>query len=221
MSSSTKDRILDAAECLFAQHGFEGTSLRAVTSEADVNLASVNYHFGNKIGLFQAIFERRVGHINDARLEQLDRLQSRGLPPSLEELLEAFVGPALRLTSREGEGFESFMRLVGRMSTVSGQHAEVIRDVFRDVQERFFPAFMQALPHLSAPEVFWRLHFLIGSMCSYLADPCRLELISQGHCRSDDPEESLRQLVAFAAGALRGPSALPHPTTPASKESHP
>ena len=54
----TRDRILDAAERLFVEHGFEGTSMRMITGAANANLAAVNYHFGSKDALIQAVFRR-------------------------------------------------------------------------------------------------------------------------------------------------------------------
>ncbi|PSD09742.1 TetR/AcrR family transcriptional regulator, partial [Stenotrophomonas maltophilia] len=73
---STKDRILGAAEELFAQHGFAGTSLRQVTSQADVNIAAVNYHFGSKENLVNEVFRRRMDEMTGARLAQLERARS-------------------------------------------------------------------------------------------------------------------------------------------------
>ena len=213
MAPSTKDRILDAAEHLFAERGFDATSLRAVTSRAGVNLAAAHYHFRSKVGLFQAVFERRVGAINAERLQRLAELETRGadLPPDLEELLEAFLAPALRSSAREDPGFGLFLQIAGRSHSATGEHVEAIRDVFREVQERFFPAFLRALPHLSEEDFFWRLSFLIGSMCSVMADPARIRMYSGGLCQSEDPDEVLRHLVAHTAGGLRAPAPLPSP----------
>lgn len=211
MAPTTKDRILDAAERLFAERGYDATSLRAVTSEAEVNLAAAHYHFGSKVGLFQAVFERRVGAINAERLQRLAELDARrpDRQPTLEELLEAFLAPALRSSARQDPGFALFLQIVGRSHSATGEHVEAIQDVFRELQERFLPALQRALPHLSQEDLFWRLHFLIGSMCSVMADPSRIKLGSGGLCRSDDPDEVLRHLVAHTAGGFRAPSPSP------------
>src|SRR5512134_3507154 len=71
----TRTRILDAAEELFMLHGFEGTSMRHLTSRAGVNLAAVNYHFGSKHALIEAVFRRRLDPMNAARIAELDRLE--------------------------------------------------------------------------------------------------------------------------------------------------
>src|SRR5947207_3904246 len=72
----TRTRILDAAEELFMQHGFEGTSMRTLTAQASVNLAAVNYHFGSKDALIEAVFRRRLDPMNTARIAELDRLEA-------------------------------------------------------------------------------------------------------------------------------------------------
>jgi AcrR family transcriptional regulator len=100
----TKDRILDAAESLFMEHGYEATSLRAITSGAGVNLASVNYHFGSKEELFQAVLTRRLDPMNQERLDLLTRLEGEvgPAPLSCEQILSAMFVPALKARARPG-----------------------------------------------------------------------------------------------------------------------
>ncbi len=207
-SETTKERVLDAAERLFAEQGYAGTSLRAVTGAADVNLAAVNYHFGGKLKLFKAVFERRVGDINRERLRLLGEAEAAAgtAGPDLDTILQALFGPVLRMYQANDEGYARFGQLVGRAHSAAGEHVLAIQGVFQEVQDRFFPAFLRALPHLQPADLIWRVHFLIGSMCTHLADPTRLRVASGGLCASDDPEEALRQIVVFAAGSLRAPS---------------
>jgi len=204
----TKNRILDTAERLFAELGYDATSLRQVTREAEVNLAAVHYHFGGKIPLLRAVFERRVDRINLDRLAQLEAVEATAgdAPAPLEGVLEAFLGPPLRYTVPQEEGWHHFMVLVGRLNTSSGEAFDAVKDVFQEVRGRFFPAIRRAVPGLPPEELAWRVHFLIGSMCTLVADPARIEAFSMGACRGDDPEESLRQLVTFAAAGLRAPA---------------
>src|SRR5437879_2966317 len=94
----TRTRILDAAEALFMQHGFEGTSMRLLTAHAGVNLAAVNYHFGSKDALIEAVFRRRLDPMNASRTAELERLETEsGRVPAPEAIIRAFVGPSLRL----------------------------------------------------------------------------------------------------------------------------
>ena len=101
---STKDRILGAAEELFAQFGFAGTSLRQVTSRADVNIAAVNYHFGSKENLVNEVFRRRMDEMSAQRLAQL-KAATQDHPGELEPVLAAFVEPALALAQDRRPNF--------------------------------------------------------------------------------------------------------------------
>src|SRR6476660_6733632 len=94
----TRTRILDAAEELFMLHGFEGTSMRLLTSKAGVNLAAVNYHFGSKDALIEALFRRRLDPMNAARIAELARLEeeANGRPLAADAIIRAFVGQSLR-----------------------------------------------------------------------------------------------------------------------------
>src|SRR5881394_149494 len=105
-SPDTKTRILDAAESLFMEHGFEATSLRQLTAAAGVNLAAVNYHFGSKEELFQAVLTRRLDPMNHERIELLARLErdAGDKPIACERILAAMLTPALRLARDERRG---------------------------------------------------------------------------------------------------------------------
>ena len=215
----TSERILDAAEALFADHGFDATSLRAITHAADVNLAAVHYHFGSKVGLFEAVVHRRVDGLNAQRIERLEALQAGAREPTLAEVLEAFLAPAFERLDHADEGIRRFLRLVGRLHGAPGSEFENLRGVFQEVRARFAPAFRAAAPHLSEAELHWRLHFLLGSMSMFLVDPTRIATLSGGRCSGDDPEEALRHLVAYAAAGFAAPSAAPGPRADAARPS--
>src|ERR1700682_6647964 len=89
VSATTKARILDAAEALFMEHGFEATSLRTITAAAGANLAAVNYHFGTKEELFEAVLARRLDPMNQERIDLLDKVEREagGKPASCEKIL--------------------------------------------------------------------------------------------------------------------------------------
>ena len=100
---STKERILGAAETLFARYGFAGASLRQVTAAANVNLAAVNYHFGSKDNLIEEVFRRRLDELNARRLEALKSALAIEAP-QLEDVLGAFIRPALDVSLDHGGG---------------------------------------------------------------------------------------------------------------------
>ena len=201
MASDTKSRILDAAERFFGSLGFAETSLRALTREAGTNLAAVNYHFGSKEGLFRAVVQRLVGSLNEERLRRLAELEGRAETPSLEELMRAFLGPALELGA-DGDRGERMRQLMGRLRFEGGPTDEPLREVFREVEERFGPALRNALPHLEPKTFFWRMSFTLGVMCSTLFNPRQVHVISRGACEPD-VEEALDQMVSFVAAGLR------------------
>jgi AcrR family transcriptional regulator len=203
---STSERILDAAERLFADHGFTATSMRQITTEARANLAAVNYHFGSKDKLIRAVFARRLEPLNRERLELLTHVENEAEGGTLvvDRIVEAFIGPALRL--KRVRGGEVFLRLLGHtLSQREDRMRTLLTDQFREVIGRFTAALGRALPHLSAEDVFWRLLFTVGAMAHTLALSDTMPAFSQGVCRSPDEENTLRRLVPFVSAGLRAP----------------
>src|SRR4029453_6716618 len=113
----TRTRILDAAEELFMQHGFEGTSMRQLTAKAEVNLAAVNYHFGSKDALIEAVFRRPLDPMNAARIAAREAREQSVRPLSPEAIIRAFVGESLRMIEDARGGGRNFIRLLGRTYT--------------------------------------------------------------------------------------------------------
>ncbi len=207
-AKDTKERILDTAERLFADHGFGDTSLRRITTAAEVNLAAVHYHFGSKEALIEAIFVRRLGPLNRERLELLDEMEKRSGDggPSLEQIVEAFVGPALRMRQDAERGGEVFMRLLGHtISQPSNDIRQLFIGQFRHVLPRFIAALKRQLPDLSETEVFWRFLFMIGAMAYTMAMSNSIPMISNGLCDSGDAEGMIQRLVPFLVAGLQAP----------------
>jgi AcrR family transcriptional regulator len=204
--NDTKTRILDAAKKLFAEFGFDATSLRAITHEAGVNLASVNYHFQSKEALIQALFARHVGPLNAERIRMLDKAEQKAGddPVPVEELVDAFASPMLGLAA---SGSQSMGILFGRMY---GEPGDLLRRVMApqmvEIKARFSRAFSRSLPGLTVEEVFWRMHFIIGALAHTLASRGLLEFMSEGKCSSSDVEVARKQLIQFASAGLRAPS---------------
>lgn len=207
--AATKERILDAAEALFMEHGFEATSLRAITSAAEANLAAVNYHFGSKEALFEAILTRRLDAMNQARVALLDQFEREAapLPVSSERILSAMLIPALHLARDPARGGKNFLRLLGRAYAdpapfirhfLSAHYAEMIA--------RFKAAFGRALPGLSKRELSWRLHFIMGALSYTLAGTDVLKLIAEiTPVEHANDEILLRRLAPFLLAGLQSP----------------
>jgi AcrR family transcriptional regulator len=118
MEPDTRSRILDAAEHLLVRHGLDGTTLRMITAEAKANLAAVNYHFGSKEALIEAVFRRRLTWLNEQRIAALDAFEAeaKGEPLKPRQIVEAFFGVAIRMAADKNGG-QTFMRLLGRTYT--------------------------------------------------------------------------------------------------------
>jgi AcrR family transcriptional regulator len=209
-SADTKTRILDAAEVLFMEHGFEATSLRSLTAAASVNLAAVNYHFGSKEELFQAVLTRRLDPMNQERIELLERVEREAAakPMSCERILFAMLIPALRLARDEQRGGKNFLRLVGR---AYADPAPFIRhflsEQYGEMIGRYKEAFHKALPHLSRQELTWRLHFVMGALSYTLAGTDALKLFAQVTATDKENDELLLQRLApFLVAGLKAPA---------------
>lgn len=205
----TKERILDAAERLFAQHGYAATSLRMITTEAGVNLAAVNYHFHSKDTLIQAVLGRRLGPMNEKRLAMLDacEAEAREGPLPLEPVIRAFISPLLQFRHDPSlGGVDFFKQLMGRMYVEPGDNVrQILLDQMREVARRFTAAFRRALPGLPLVDLMWRMHFGIGAMAHTLAGTYHLKVLSGGLCDPSDVEGTVERMVAFLAAGLRAP----------------
>jgi AcrR family transcriptional regulator len=201
---STKDRILGAAEELFAQFGFSGTSLRQVTSRADVNIAAVNYHFGSKENLVNEVFRRRMDEMSAQRLQRLREAMAAS-PCDLEQVLAAFVEPALAL-AQDRHGGGAFIRVIARAYAekydclrrfLSDQYGHVLRE--------FAKAIAGCVPALSKEELYWRLDFLSGALTYAMADFGMIKRPS-GVSEASHRTRAARELIRFAAAGLRASS---------------
>jgi AcrR family transcriptional regulator len=203
--NATRTRLLDAAERCFADAGFEGASLRDITARAKVNLAAAHYHFGSKDELFLAVVERRLAPLNAERMRLLDEaeLRSKGAGPSLEDVIDALVGPPLRRAANEPGG-ECMLRLMGRMQSEGGElWKRVIEGPLKPFRERLFAALRRALPELDDVELIWRFHFAIAAMAGVAADHHRLRALSGGRIDPGDVEGAIARLVPFIAAGMR------------------
>ncbi|OEU76599.1 MAG: hypothetical protein BA869_12035 [Desulfuromonadales bacterium C00003107] len=204
--STTKQRLLDVAEKLFADSGYHCTSLRKITAEAGVNLASVSYHFGSKEALVEAIFERRLRPLNEERLGRLEAVRAdasaAGRKPTAEEALRAFIEPTLRFRDSAPDA-RYFLHLIGRALT---EPDDAVRSIFfRMIGPLFallFEVLCETLPNLSRNQVFWRLNFAIGaiSRCTFL--PEKLPVVPPGVELEPSPDLQIDMLVGFLVAGM-------------------
>jgi AcrR family transcriptional regulator len=164
----TKQRILDSAEEHFASVGYHATSLRSITTTAEVNLAAVNYHFGSKEALLEAVILRRLRPLNELRGRRLDEVlqqaEQTGEVASCRDVLRCFIEPTLQLR-QQGSETENFIALIGRaLADPKGHAMAIFAREMQPLMQRLFQALSKSLPALSQKELFWKVHFAIGSL---------------------------------------------------------
>lgn len=198
---STKERILGAAEDLFAQYGFAGTSLRQVTTHADVNLAAVNYHFGSKENLVAEVFRRRLDELSEQRLTAL-RAAVAERPGELEPILAAFIEPALALTL-DRQGGSAFVRVLARAYAEKNERLrKFVADNYGHVMREFSKAVAACLPGLGKEELHRRLDFIAGALTYAMADFGLIRhhggASEKAHC-----QKTAAALIRFSVAGLR------------------
>src|SRR4051812_6466951 len=201
----TRTQILDAAERLLAERGFRGTSVRAITDLAGVNLAAVGYHFGSKAQLVAAVIRRVIEPITAAQSAGLDRLLARTPDPTVTELVEAFAGPLFDEMPPGDEGRARTSRLI---MTIISDPAEEMRawtgpteDAIRD---RYLAAFRGALPSLSPEELWFRLRGILAVTAVdrvQVDDPC----LPDGRS-SEVAQQTRGWAITFLTAAMGAPA---------------
>jgi AcrR family transcriptional regulator len=195
----TKQKLLDAAERLFAGQGYGAVSLRQIIAAAEVNLAAVHYHFGSKEKLLDEVVMRKAAPVNRERLARLDRLEAkRGAHPKVEQVLEAFLMPMAEAAEKNPE----FCKLMGRMQA-EGILTEVVVRNFQPMLGRLLGALRKAVPDLPENEFRWRVHFMQGTIAHTMhSDPAP---ISGAEDAGGFPVR-MERLIAFLSGAFHAPA---------------
>jgi len=211
-AGDTRERLLDAAERLFGENGFDGTSMRALARAAGTGLSAANYHFGSKEALLTAVMLRRINPVNELRMQRLEALEAQagGAPLRVEAIVDAYLRPVFEIRAAFIQRDSPSPWLAARIySDPSQAVTKLKRELFVGVQARFLPALQRALPQRDPRdlEVAQQLttgllvHVLSGNVSgSGLAGP------DGGH----DYGRILCQLVDFAtAGLTSAPATRP------------
>jgi AcrR family transcriptional regulator len=203
--ASTPQRLLAAAERLFAERGFNGVSIREIAAAAAVNPASVGYYFRGKEGLLAEVYRRHCRPMNEERFRLLAAAEGRARPPAIADVLEAFIRPALRLT---GDATAPVTRLRAVLSAEnSALLDQLVAENFDQSSARFIDALGECLPHLTREDIYWRFHFLLGAVYYTASGPHRIRTLSQGRCDPSDADAVIRELVPFLVAGLSAPPA--------------
>lgn len=200
-----QERILDAAEQLFARRGFYGVSVRDITQAAGVDVALVSYHFGAKRALFTAVFERRAELLNAERLALLEEVRRATLPgpPPLEAIVSAFTRPLLERSARGGAGWKSYFALVAQVNNSPEWGPVLMTRHFDPLVDKFIAVLREALPDCPSREIYWGYQFLTGALTLTFAETGRIDKLSGGLCKSSDLDSVHERLSPFVAAGFR------------------
>lgn len=202
---SRRERILDAAEALFAEHGYDGVTLRQIATRAGVDVALASYHFGKKLDLFHAVFLRRADMLNDARRDALYECQHKAgdKGPTVEQIIEAFLRP-LELAQETGdEGWRHYLALIAYINNSPFWGPRMMSELFDELVQEFIEALQKALPGARDEDIFWCYHSLSGALTLTLANTGRIDKLSRGKCSSADFQAAYDHMIPFTAAGFR------------------
>ena len=209
--NATRTAVLNAAERLFAERGFEATSLRMITAGARANLGAVNYHFTSKEALIVEVIKRRLRPLNEERLAVLARFQEEAgrKPVAVRKILEALFRPALEALTHPSKGGKNFLRLMALVLAEPGDCLlPLIKEDFMLTIQKFHAALRRALPDSSEETLYWELHFAIGAFVHTVAQTRVLTLYSRGLCDLSSIDDTLERLIEFCAGGFEAKNDL-------------
>jgi len=200
----TRERILRTAERMFAERGFNGVSVRELAAAAQVNIASIGYHFESKEGLLSEVYRRHCEPMIAERLRGLEAATRLRGKAKVAAIIAAFVRPALQQVDIEDGA--TFMRL---RAVLSGENSELLEKLVAENFDQSSTAFIdqlcECLPHLSRTDVCWRFHFLLGAIYYTAAGPHRITAFSHGRCDPANTADVIEELVPFMTRAFYGP----------------
>jgi AcrR family transcriptional regulator len=204
--SGSKRKLLDSAERLFADKGFEAVSVRDITQAAKTNVAAVNYHFGSRDELVTLVMMRYMGPVTDERFLRLGASERKwaGKPVPVEELIEAFVRPLVSQVRKSELSERLFYKLIGRIFTQQGDGLPAaLESQIQQTVERFVAAFRKTLPEVATEDLIWRIHFMAGGMLHMLTHQDVLHRLTHGHSGAPTMEATLRRFIRYSAAGLR------------------
>jgi AcrR family transcriptional regulator len=200
----TRERILGAAEELFARNGFDGVSMRDIGAAAEVPYALVTYHFKSKLGVYQALFRRRQDLLTNQRAERLRALQLTGnRGADIRAIAAALVEPLIRIRDFPGGG--DFATLIAREICEPRQSEHgIVAEFFDPVAHAALDIMRQVAPEVSYARICWAFHLATGALAINNANTGRLERLSGGEAQAADADAAITELTAFIASGWTG-----------------
>jgi len=197
-----RERLLDAAEALFAEHGFHGAPMRDITAMASTRLANINDQFGTKEVLFQEVIARRAPLINADRLAMLNAVRtSRSKAAEVRAVVEAFAQPLL-VRGLESEGWRNYLRLLAQLTNSRSDVLLLIAEHFSPMAKMFSDRIGQILPQLTSRQQMNAYQLMVSSAMAVFSDNRRIDLMSAGAETSADLASHYEDMVSFTTGGI-------------------
>jgi AcrR family transcriptional regulator len=197
------ESLLDAGEALFARDGL-AVSLREIAKAAGATHSLMLYHFKDREQFIERIVERRLKQFNDLRYDFLDMVMAGPQAPSVDDVIDAWMVPGLRAAFSSDPGMARYVRLIGRIAQSDDAPMQQIAEAaFADLHARFLAAFSQVLPKLTSAEVLWRYTALTGLYLNLTQNPNRIERISGGAIRLNDPDQAIKMMRPFLVAMMK------------------
>jgi len=202
-SHATSERILDAAEELFARHGIHGVTMREIADRADVDTALLHYYFDSKQGVFNAVFDRRADVLNALRMEEMDRYEAECSGHyELEGLFAAYLRPTFRMNRLEDQGWRNFCAFIANLMSTS-EFAEMFAAKFDPPVSRFVQLLRKAMPEAQEADLYWAYHMFSGSIMAVSLANGMIEHLSDGQCHAEDFDAIEPRLARYSAEGFR------------------
>lgn len=205
----TRERILDAAEELFAAHGFHGASMRDVAEAMGCGIALVTYHFGTKDVLFSTVIKRRAAYMAHERILALDnaRVRAKGKPVPVEDIVSGYVWPFVERSAAGGKGWKNYSLFIARHAN-SPEFAKIIGEHYDPVARQYVNELERTFPSMPHTDLYYAFSFMVGAMVSIVAEPGRVENLSSGQIKASDVEAAFKRMLPFFSAGFK--ALLPH-----------
>jgi AcrR family transcriptional regulator len=198
---TTAQRILDAAEELFADRAFDAVSVRDITARAGVRLNLLAYYFKTKQALFEKVIDRRLAILNRRRHEVLHQLLARSSPPSVEDLLAAFIKPYLELAGQGDPGWVNYTRLIAQLCQAD-QYSPLMEDHMSETLSRFLDAFSLALPGVDRSVIRRGFYYAIALMVASFSGVARIDGLLKARISGEQLEAAYRPLLTYTVAGI-------------------
>lgn len=204
-ASQKSERILDAAEELFARHGYDGVTMRQIAAKAEVDVALASYHFGKKVDLFHAVFNRRAEVLSASRRKVLlaNKEQAEGGTQTLEQIIEAFLLPLKIAQESRDPGWRNYLAMVAYVMASPIWNEILMPNIYDKRVTEFIDALKAALPNAKEEDIHWCYHYMSGALALTLAQTGRIDRLSGGKCKSSDFDAAYNRMIPFVAAGFR------------------